>query len=296
MKTQGLPLPNDERAGPGGPEPEQELVETVIEPRRGWAPLNLRELRGHRDLLYFLVLRNLKVRYKQTVLGAGWAVIQPVMIMVVFTLVFGRLARLSSDGSPYALFSFAALVPWVYFSNALTQASNSIVQNERLVTKVYFPRILVPLAAVVAGLVDLAIAFVVLLGLTVAFGVLPRLDLLIVPPLVLLVVVSALGAGTCLAALNVYHRDVRYAVAFLIQFWLFISPVAYSSSIVPDAWRPLYALNPMVGVIDGFRWALLDDAPSPFLNLAISAASATTVLLIGLYYFRRVEDAFADVV
>ena len=266
VESRGHPLLNDQSAAPDGPEPDRKpvLVETLIEPRRGWAPLNLRELWDHRDLLRFLVLRNLKVRYKQMVLGAAWAVIQPVMVMVVFTLVFGRLAGLSSDGSPYALFSLAALVPWMYFSNALTQASNSVVQNERLVTKVYFPRILVPLAAVMASLVDLAIAFVVLFGVTLAFGVLPDLELLLVPPLVLLVTVAALAAGTCLAALNVFYRDVRYAVAFLIQFWLFVSPVAYSSTIIPDAWRPLYALNPIAGVIDGFRWALLDDAPSPF--------------------------------
>jgi lipopolysaccharide transport system permease protein len=271
-------------------------VDIIIAPRHGWAPFDLRELWQARELLGFLVWRSLKIRYKQTALGAAWAVIQPVLIMVVFTLVFGRLAGLASDGSPYALFCLTALVPWIYFSNAVSQASTSLVENERLVTKIYFPRLLIPLAVVLAGLLDLAISLVVLLLVAAGYGELPPVEIAVLPLLAALVAVVAFGVALWLSALNVYYRDVRYVITFLIQFWLFVTPVAYSSSLVPDSLLPLYAVNPMVGVIDGFRWAVLDSAPTPVVTLPLSILSAMVVLVGGLYYFRRVEDSFADVV
>ena len=269
--------------------------ETVIAPARGWAPLNFREFWDHRELLYLLVWRNVKVRYKQTVLGVAWALIPSVLTMIVFTVIFGRLGQLSSDGSPYALFSFCALVPWTFFASAVSLGSLSVVENERLVTKVYFPRLLVPLSSTLSGLPDLAVSLVLLLVLCVGFGVYPEPQALAVIPFAALAVTAAFAVGLTLSALNVFYRDVRYVIAFLIQFWLFVTPVVYSSSIVPEKWQPLYGLNPMVGVIDGFRWALL-DAPAPLATLPSSIASALLLLVGGLYYFRRVEDSFADVV
>jgi lipopolysaccharide transport system permease protein len=283
------------RTAPGDA-PPLEAGEILIAPQHGWMPLNLRELWEHRELLYLLVWRNIKIRYKQTVLGAAWAVIPAVMTMVVFTLIFGHLAHLASDGSPYALFSYCALVPWTYFSNAVTAASTSLVENERLVTRVYFPRLLVPLSAALSGLLDLVVAFLLLVALALAFGVFPTVRILAIPPLVVLTAAAAFAVGMALAALNVFYRDVRYVIAFLLQFWLFATPVAYSSSIIPDAWRPLYGLNPMAGVVDGFRWAMLERAPAPGITLVMSVVSVAILLTAGLYYFRRVEDSFADVV
>jgi lipopolysaccharide transport system permease protein len=289
--------PHDAAAASARPRPgEPSRFDVEITPRHGWAPLDLRELAEHRELLYLLVWRNIKIRYKQTALGALWAVLQPVLIMLVFTLIFGRYARLSSDGAPYALFSLTALVPWLYFSNTLAQGSNSLVENERLITKVYFPRLLVPLAAVLAGLLDLMIGFVVLLVLLIAYGESPTPELAAVPLLMLLVALAAFAVTTSLAALNVYYRDIRYVTSFLVQFWLFVTPVAYSSSLVPDSVLPFYGLNPMVGVVDGFRWAVLESAPWPGITLPMSVVSVLLLLLVGLYYFRRVEDSFADVV
>jgi lipopolysaccharide transport system permease protein len=274
---------------PGGPT-------TVIRPTSGWVPLRLRDLMAHHELLYFLTWRNLKVRYKQTALGASWAILQPLATMLVFTLFFGKLARVPSDGHPYAIFSYAALVPWTYFANALTQASNSLVEHERLVTKVYFPRLLLPLSSVIAGLVDFAIAFVVLIGLGIHFGVTPGTRMLILPLLIVLMVATALGAALWLSALNVQYRDVRYGTPFLIQFWLFVTPVAYPSSLIPARWHIVYGLNPMAGVVEGFRWTLLGTA-SPVVPVILSSlATATVILLGGLYYFRRMERTFADVV
>jgi len=270
--------------------------EILIAPRSGWAPLELRELWSYRDLLYFLIWRILKVRYKQTVLGIAWAVIPAVATMVIFTLIFGRLVGVTSNGSPYALFSFAALVPWTYFANAVTQSTNSLVENERLLTKVYFPRLLLPLATTIASLLDFLVGFVVLVVLMFSFGVVPTAVFLTLPAFAALMVAAAFGVGLCLSALNVYYRDVRYATAFLIQFWLFATPVAYATSIIPTAWRPLFAVNPMVGVIDGFRWAVLENAPAPRVDLLISVFSVVVTLCVGLFYFRRVEDSFADVV
>lgn len=268
----------------------------TIRPPKGWAPLDLREFAGAHELLYFLVLRSLKLRYKQTVLGAAWAVLQPLLTMAVFTVIFGRLARLSSDGLPYPVFALAALVPWTYFGNALTQASNSLVDQHQLLTKVYFPRLLLPLAAVVAGLVELAISFVMLLLVLAWFGITPSVRLLVAPALALLAAACAFAPGIWLAALNVRYRDVRYVIPFLVQLWLFATPVAYSSSLIPDRWRLLYGLNPMAGVVDGFRWMVAPTAHAPGTGLAVSIATVAVLLTGGLYFFRRMERSFADVV
>ena len=268
----------------------------VIHPPRGWAALELREFVGAHELLYFLVLRNLKLRYKQTALGAVWAVLQPLLSMVVFTAVFGRLARLGSDGLPYPLFALAALVPWTYFANALTVAGNSLVDQQQLLTKVYFPRLLLPLAAIIAGLVDLTIAFVLLLIVLAWYGIEPSFRLLAAPAFTLLAAVSAFAPGIWLAALNVRYRDVRYVIPFLVQIWLFVTPVVYSSQLVPQQWRFLYRLNPMAGVVDGWRWMISPAAPAPGAALLISSGAVVVLLTVGLYFFRRVERSFADVV
>ncbi|HEY3011332.1 MAG TPA: ABC transporter permease [Gemmatimonadales bacterium] len=268
----------------------------TIRPPKGWAPLDLREFTSAHELLYFLVLRSLKLRYKQTVLGAAWAILQPLLTMAIFTVVFGRLARLGSDGLPYPVFALSALVPWTYFANALTQAGNSLVDQQQLLTKVYFPRLLLPLAAVIAGLVDLAISSVMLLIVLAWYGFIPSVRLLAAPAVVLLAAASALAPGVWLAALNVRYRDVRYVIPFLVQIWLFSTPVAYSSALVPEPWRPLYALNPMVGVVDGFRWMVAPTARAPGVGLAMGIFTVALLLTAGLYFFRRVERSFADVV
>jgi lipopolysaccharide transport system permease protein len=269
---------------------------TLIRPSTGWVPLRLRELWEYRELLYFLTWRDIKVRYKQTALGAAWAVIQPFFTMVVFSIFFGRLARVPSDGAPYPVFAYTALVPWTYFATALTQSANSLVDHARLITKVYFPRLLVPAAAVVAGLVDFAIAFLVLLGMLLYYGVPLTARILTIPLFLLLAAATALGVGLWLSALNVRYRDVRYTIPFLVQFWLFASPVAYPASLVPRQWRLLFGLNPMTGVVEGFRWALLGRADAPDRIVVVSALTVIAVLVGGVFYFRRVEKDFADVV
>ena len=269
---------------------------TTIRPPKGWAPLDFRELLAGHELLYFLVLRNLKLRYKQTALGASWAILQPLLTMAVFTVIFGRLARLGSEGLPYQVFALAALVPWTYFATALAQAANSLVDQQQLLTKVYFPRLFLPLAAVIAGLVDLAIAFVLLLLVIGWFGIEPSVRLLATPALVLLAVMSALAPGVWLAALNVRYRDVRYVIPFLVQIWLFATPVAYSSGLVPERWRPLFGLNPMSSVVDGFRWMISPSGGFPARGIAVSLITVALILATGLYFFRRVEGSFADVV
>jgi len=269
---------------------------TVIRPSAGWVPLRLRELWDYRELLFFFVWRDVKVRYKQTALGAAWAVIQPFFTMVVFSIFFGRLAKVPSDGLPYSVFAYSALVPWTYFATSLTQSSNSLVEHSRLITKVYFPRVLVPAAAIVAGLLDLVIAFVVLLGILFYHGIVPTAAVLTLPLFVLLASLTAFGVGLWLSALNVQYRDVRYTIPFLVQLWLFATPVAYSSSLVPERWRPLYGLNPMAGVVDGFRWALFGRPAAPGPLLAVSVASVIVLVISGLFYFRRMERTFADVV
>lgn len=268
----------------------------IIKPSHGWSPIRLDAIWAHRELLYFLVWRDIKVRYKQTLLGVLWAVLQPLMLMVAFSIFFGRLAKVPSDGLPYPVFTFCALIPWQLFAQALSQASNSLVENDKLITKVYFPRLVIPLSAVLSGVMDFLIGFVILIALMVYYGIAPTPALWTIPVFVLLVVVSALAVGLWLSALNVRYRDVRYTIPFITQFWFFVSPVAYSSSIVPGFWQWFYALNPMVGVIEGFRWALLGKAAAPGSQLVISSAVVVMLFVSGLYYFRRMERTFADVV
>jgi lipopolysaccharide transport system permease protein len=267
-----------------------------IRPPKGWASLELNELWEYRELVYFLIWRDIKVRYKQTVLGAAWAIIQPFFTMVVFSLFFGWLAKMPSEGVPYPIFTYSALVPWMYFANALAQSSNSLVLDERMITKVYFPRLIIPMSSVMAGLLDFVIAFVVLVGMMLFYGITPTGAIWTLPLFVLLAAATALGVGLWLSALNVQYRDVRYAVPFLIQFWLFATPIAYPSSLVPERWRAIFGLNPMAGVVEGFRWALLGDGQTPGLLLIVSLLTTTVLLVSGLYYFRRMENTFADVV
>jgi lipopolysaccharide transport system permease protein len=275
----------------------QTIVTTVIEPGRGWAPVKLTELWEYREVLYFLVWRDIKVRYRQTLIGAAWAIIQPVMAMVIFTIFFGRLARMPSDGLPYPLFAFAALVPWTFFANGLTQGANSLVASGSLITKVYFPRLLVPTARVLGGLLDLALSFLVLLGMVWWYGALHRpLALLWLPGLVLLAIVTAVGVSFWLSALNVRYRDIQHVVPFLAQLWLFATPIAYPSSLLAEHWRTLYALNPMVGVVEGFRWALLGSGSAPGPVLGASTLAALVLLVSGAFFFRRAERTFADVI
>jgi lipopolysaccharide transport system permease protein len=282
-------------AAPAGVGPASAV--TIIEASRGWVPLRLAELWEYREVLYFLVWRDLKARYRQTLLGVAWAVIQPLFTMVLFTVIFGKLARIPSDGLPYAVFSLAGLVPWNFFSTALTQSSNSLVNNSQILRKVYFPRLFLPLGRVLGCLPDLALAFGLLLIIAWRYGLHPSLaSLCWVPLFVVLALVMALAAGLWLSALNVRFRDIQHVIPFLIQFWLFATPIVYPSSLLPARWRPLYALNPMVGVVDGFRWALLGTGDPPGTLLAMSALGALVVLTAGALFFRRVEKTFADVV
>ena len=267
-----------------------------IEPSRGWAALELWELWEYRELVWFLIWRDVKVRYKQTSLGIAWAIVQPVMTMVVFTLVFGRLAQLSSDGLPYPIFTFTALLPWQLFSAALTSSTNSVVASSHLVSRVYFPRLVVPIASVAATLVDFGIAFVILLGLMAWYGLSPGLAVVALPLLVALALGTALAVGLWASALNVRYRDVKYVMPFVLQLWLFASPVVYSASLISSpAWRVVYSLNPMVGVIQGFRWALLGSTP-PTVLMVPSVLATVVLLLAGLFFFRRTEASFADVI
>jgi lipopolysaccharide transport system permease protein len=265
-----------------------------IEPPRGLLELRLKEVWNYRELLYFFVWRDVKIRYKQTAIGVLWVVLQPVLNMLVFTLFFGRLAKLPSDGLPYPVFYFAALVPWTYFSYALQMTTNVVVDNQHLITKVYFPRLILPISAVLSGLVDFAIGFVVLALFTVVYGIRPTVAALWLPVLLLLAVLTALGVGLWMSALNALYRDVRYVVPFLISFWMFASPVAYPSSLVPAKWRWLYGLNPMAGVIDGFRWAITGRGHAPGLLLLASSFAVALVLVGGLFFFNRMESTVAD--
>ena len=276
--------------------PDPALVVTKIRPSRGWVSLKLDELWEYRELLYFLVWRDVKVRYKQTVLGAAWAILQPFMTMVVFSLFFGKLGRIPSEGLPYPIFAFAALVPWTFFATGLGQGANSLVGSQNLIKKVYFPRLVIPIASVLSGVVDFALAFLVLLGMMLFYGIYPTLNLLWLPLLLLLALVTALGVSLWLSALNVQFRDVRYTVPFLTQFWLFATPIAYPSSLLPEPWRTVYGLNPMAGVVEGFRWALLGTETRPGAMILVSTVAALALLVSGAYYFRRMEKSFADVV
>jgi lipopolysaccharide transport system permease protein len=266
-----------------------------IERHSGWSSLRLREIWEFRELFYFLAWRDVKVRYKQTVLGASWAILQPLLSMLIFTIFFGRLAKMPSDQVPYPVFSYTALLPWIFFSNGLGLASNSLVGSANLLTKVYFPRLIVPASAVISGLVDLAVGLMLMPLLLWYFGIGLQLQSVWIPVFVLVAFCAALGTGLWLSALNVQYRDVRYLVPFLTQFWMFATPVIYPTSLLPSPWRTLFAVNPMVGVIEGFRWSLL-AAPFPGRVLLVSTCSAAIILVTGLFYFRRVERVFADVV
>lgn len=265
-----------------------------IEPPHGWLELRLREVWEYRELLYFFAMRDIKVRYKQTAVGVLWVVLQPLMTMGVFTIFFGRLAKLPSQGLPYPVFYFAALVPWAYFSQALTGCTNIVVDNQNVITKVYFPRLILPVAAVFSGVVDFLIGLVVMVVLTLSFGIRPPATVLLLPVLILLAMLTALGVGLWTSALNALYRDVRAVMPFLMQFWMLASPVAYPSSLVPAKWRWLYGLNPMAGVIDGFRWALTGRGQAPGLAMAMSAVGVAIVLVGGLFFFQRMETTIAD--
>ena len=267
----------------------------TIRARHGLAWVDLGELWAYRELLWFLVWRDLKVRYKQTVFGALWAILQPVLLMVVFSLFLGRVSGLGAAGVPYPVFVFVGLVPWTLFAQSLIGSSNSLVESANLIQKVYFPRLLLPLAAVVSYLLDFAIAMVVLVALMLYSGIALSFAALWILPLSILALAGAVGVGVWLSAVNVRYRDVRYAIPFLVQVWLFASPVAYDSALVPAEWRPIYQLNPMTGVVEGFRWALLGAAEPPIASIVLSAAATAIVLISGLLYFRRVERTFADV-
>jgi lipopolysaccharide transport system permease protein len=278
------------------PAPPDDLPVTHIRPSRGWISLNLRDLWHYRDLIYFLTWRDIKVRYKQTVLGAAWAILQPFFTMVVFSLFFGRLAGIPSDDMPYPIFSYAALVPWQFFANGLTQSSQSLVGSANLIRKVYFPRMVIPIGAILSGGVDFALAFVVLLAMMLFYGIVPTVNVVWLPALLLLALVTSLGVGLWLTALNVQFRDVRYAVPFMVQAWLFVTPIAYPSSLLDEPWRTLYAINPMAGVVEGFRWALLGADTRPGSMIIVSSVAALLLLVSGAYYFRRMEKSFADVI
>lgn len=271
------------------------LPVVVIRPSLGWIPINLRDLWIYRELLYFLTWREVKVRYKQTLLGAAWAIIQPFFMMVVFTLFFGKLARVPSEGIPYPLFNYAALLPWTLFAEGITRSSNSLIQDANLVKKVYFPRLVMPLSSILSPLVDFAIAFTILIGMMFYYGYPPTMQMLWLPAFIILALMTALGVGLWLSAINVKYRDVRYVIPFLIQLWLFASPVVYSSSLLPEKFQVIYGLNPMAGVIEGFRWALLGTEP-PGSLIAISVIIVIVILISGAFYFRRSEKTFADVI
>jgi lipopolysaccharide transport system permease protein len=265
-----------------------------IEPASNRLTLRLKELWEYRELLYFLVWRDVKVRYKQTAIGAAWAIIQPFLTMVIFTLVFDKFAKMPSNGLPYPIFSFAALLPWTYFSRSLTQSVLSVVNNANLITKVYFPRLALPIAAILGGLIDLAISFIFLVGMMIWYGIMPGWAILTLPVFVLLTILTALSVSLWLAVSNVRYRDVGQAIPFLVQIWMFVSPVAYPVSVVPEKWRLLYELNPMVGVIEGFRWALTGSDKPPLAPIILSTIIVCVLLYGGILYFKKMEETFAD--
>jgi len=268
-----------------------------IEPSHGWVSLRLQELWQYRELLGFLTWRDVKIRYKQTLLGASWAVIQPFFTMIVFSLFFGNLAGIPSDGVPYPIFSYTALVPWTFFATGLTNSGNSLVGSANLLKKVYFPRLVIPISTVFSGVVDFIIAFAVLILMMLAYGILPTINIIFLPIFLLLAFITSLGVGLWLSAMNVQFRDVRYVIPFLTQFWLFATPIAYPSTLIEnETLRAIYAINPMVGVIEGFRWALLDTDTAPSAMIGVSFFAAVTLLVSGAFYFRRMEKSFADVV
>lgn len=267
-----------------------------VKPSRGWAPLRLRELWQYRELVYILTWRDIKVRYKQTAFGAAWAIIQPFFTMVIFSVFFGRIAKIPSDGIPYSLFSYTALIPWTFFANGVSQSANSLINNGSLISKVYFPRLVMPIAAVLSGTVDFIPAFTILVGMMFYYGLTPSVNVLWLPVFFLMALTTSLGVGFWLSATNLRYRDVRHAVAFIVQGWLLATPIAYPSSLLSERWRTLYGINPMVGVVEGFRWALLGTNTAPGPMTIVSALAAVAVLVSGAFYFRRLERTFADVV
>jgi lipopolysaccharide transport system permease protein len=283
-------------AQPAGPTALAEPPVLRITPPGQWWKLPLREVWEYRELLYFFVWRDVKIRYKQTAIGATWAVLQPFLTMLVFSLFFGKLAHLQSEGLPYPVFSYCGLLPWTYFAGALASSTSTIVESQRLITKVYFPRLILPLSSVVSGLVDFGISFLMVVVLMIYYGVHPAITMVWLPAFLLLALLTALGVGLWLSALNAIYRDVRYVLPFLVQFWLFASPVVYASSLIPAKWRWLYGLNPMAGVIEGFRWSLTGHGEPPGHMVFVSAAAVIAVLLSGAAYFQRMETTIADVV
>jgi lipopolysaccharide transport system permease protein len=267
-----------------------------LKPSRGLAALNLRDLWVYRELIFFMIWRDVKVRYKQTLLGAAWAVIQPVLTMLIFNFVFGTVAKVPTEGIPYPIFSYAALLPWGLFTTALNNASRSLTSNQNMVTKIYFPRLVLPVASVLGGMVDFAIAFVILIGLMIYYQVSPTVAIWTLPLFLVLTLVTALGVALWLSAINVQYRDVNYVLPFLTQFWLFLTPVAYSVQVISQKWQIVYSLNPMAGVVNGFRWALLGTPTGPNLNMAVSIAISLVFLVGGLFYFRSMERTFADMI
>ncbi len=269
---------------------------TTIRPASKWPTINFRELWAYRELLFILAWRDVSVRYKQSVVGIGWAVLQPLMMMLIFTIVFGKFAKLPSEGIPYPIFTFCALLPWNYFASSLSGSSNSLVGSSHLVTKVYFPRLVLPLSKVFSGLVDFGIGFVILLGMMVWYGVTPTIGILFLPLFMLVAMLASLGVGLWLTAINVKYRDVVFVVPFLVQFWMYASPVAYSTTIVPERWQWVYGLNPMVGVIEGFRWAMLGKESPNIEMMLVSLGGIIFILISGLYYFKKMEKTFADII
>ena len=267
-----------------------------IRPKKGWQAIDLGELRQYRDLFYFLVARDIKVKYKQTILGGLWAIIQPFFFMVVFTLFFGKLAKIPSDGVPYPIFNFTAMVAWIYFANAVTGSGNSLIGNTNLISKVYFPRVIIPLTPVLGGLLDFSIAFVVLIGMMFYFHIYPTAMTVFVPFLVVLMIFTAGGVGMILAALNAKYRDIRYTIPFLVQLWMFASPIVYPASMIPEKYRLIYALNPMTGVIEGFRSVLLGTVTFPTQMILVSTTVSVILFTVGMFYFRQVERHFADII
>jgi lipopolysaccharide transport system permease protein len=272
------------------------VVITIVEPRKAFWDLELGSLWEYRELLFFLVWRDIKVKYKQTALGVAWAVLQPILATLIFSIFFGRLAKIPSDGIPYPVFVYVAMVPWQYFANALTESSNSLVASQNLIKKVYFPRLVIPMGSVIAGLADFCFAFLVLIGMMFYYGIHPGPSIVLFPVFLLLAVCTALAVGLWMSALNVQYRDVKYTVTFLTQFWMFATPVVYPVSLVPAKWRMWYGLNPMVGVVNGFRYSLLGKVASPGPMIWVSAAAVAVLLVGGLLYFRKMESTFADVV
>ena len=274
----------------------RDIPVALIEPSRSWPSFNLKEIWDYRELLYFLIWRDIKVKYKQTIIGAGWAILQPLMTMIVFTLVFKKIADIPSDGIPYPIFAYTALLPWNLFAGALNRSTVSLVAQVSLISKIYFPRLIIPLSATISGVVDFAIAFVILVGMMFWYGIVPTAAVLSLPLFITIALVAALSVGLWLAALNVRYRDVGHTVPFLIQIWMFASPVAYPVSVVPEKWRLLYSLNPLAGVIEGFRWAMLGNESPDFVVIAVSAIAMIALLFSGIVYFKRTERTFADLI